>query len=96
VFTKKNGYALHILGSKNGKDGTVDVVFCYMIVADLVHLVYGNRTGGESGVPDALIVPSLGYGFIRKHWGLGYSKFTIVDTTIYPFRLQHTPPPQMI
>jgi hypothetical protein len=34
---------------------------CNVIVADLVHLVYRSRTGGESGVQDALIVPSLGY-----------------------------------
>jgi len=58
----------------------------------IVHLMYRNKTGGESKAQDALIVPSLGYWFVQKTLALESSKFAIVNTIVYPLQLQRILP----
>jgi len=79
-FMKVHGYALTKLRSKKARMGReIYLLFivsrwegrltsiCIVIAANLVHLVYKSKTGGESKAQDASIVPSLGYWFIQKN-----------------------------
>jgi len=52
---------LPIYGLKRGSMERPIRCIWNVVMANLVHLVYRNRSGGEPRVQDALIVPSLGY-----------------------------------